>query len=162
MRSISIFSCIWYLTWQFFSSLVYLETFLYKCNKFLHLHMIPAVHLLIKLNASIAFNFNCLTSIFFFPKNKFLASRRERTFMDARPWFRVVNSTVKMMTCYLRDKNKFLRYCTLCTSILKCKFPTKGIELARLKFFEDPRVPQLWSTWFRPLRLVRKLWSKKF
>ena len=80
---------------------------------------------------------------FFFPKNKFLASRRERTFMDARPWFRVVNSTVKMMTCYLRDKNKFLRYCTLCTSILKCKFPTKGIELARLKFFEDPRVPQL-------------------
>ena len=82
------------------------------------------------------FNFNCLTSNFCFPKNIFFASRRERMFMDARPQFRVFNSTGKMMTCYLRDTNKFLRYCTLCTNILKSKFPTKVIELTRLEFFE--------------------------
>ena len=89
------------------------------------------------------FNFDCLTSNFCFPKNIFFASRRERMFMDARPQFQVFNSTGKMMTCYLRDANKFLRYRTLCTNILKCGFPTKGIELTKLKFFEGPRVPQV-------------------
>ena len=44
------------------------------------------------------------------------------------------------MTCYLRDTNKFLRYHTLCTNILKCGFPTKGIELTQLEFFEGTRV----------------------
>ena len=88
-------------------------------------------------------NFNCLMSNFCFLKNIFFVSRRERMFMDARPQFWVFNSTGKMMTCYLRDKNKFLRSCTLCTNILKCKFPTKGIELTRLEFFEGPRGPQL-------------------
>ena len=43
------------------------------------------------------------------------------------------------MTCYLRDTNKFLRYRTLCTNILKCKFPAKGIELILLENFEGPR-----------------------
>ena len=86
------------------------------------------------------FNFNCLTSNFCFLKDIFFASTRERMFMDARPYFRVFNSTGKMMTCYLRDTNKFLRSRTLCTNILKCKFPTKGIELTRLEFFEGPRV----------------------
>ena len=47
------------------------------------------------------FNFNCLMSNFCFPKNIFFASRRERVFMDARPLFRVFNSTGKMMNCYL-------------------------------------------------------------
>ena len=55
------------------------------------------------------FNFNCLTSNFCFPKNIFSTSRRERMFMDARPSFRVLKSTGKVMTCYLRDTNKFLR-----------------------------------------------------
>ena len=90
------------------------------------------------------FNFNCLTSNFCFPKNMFLASRRERMFMDTRPSFRVFNSTGKMMTCYLRDTNKFLSSRTLSMNILKYKFPTKkGIELTRLELFEGPRVPQL-------------------
>ena len=89
------------------------------------------------------FNFNCLTSNFCFPKNIFFASRRGRMLMDARPQFRVFNSTGKMITCYLRVTNKFLRYRILCTNILKCKFPTKGIKLTRLKFFEVPREPQL-------------------
>ena len=62
------------------------------------------------------------------------------------------NSTRKMMACYLRDRNKIFRYRTLCRNILKCKFPTKGIELTRLEFFEGPLVPQLWSSWFRPFR----------
>ena len=48
-----------------------------------------------------------------------------------------------MMTCYLRDTNKFLRYRTLCTNILKCGFLTKGIELTQLAFFEGPSVPHL-------------------
>ena len=88
------------------------------------------------------FNFNCLTSNFCFPNNIFFASRRERLFMDARPQFRIFNTPGKMMTCYLRDTNKFFRYRTLCMSILKCRFPTKGIQLTRLKFFEGQRVPQ--------------------
>ena len=75
-----------------------------------------------------------------------------------------------MMTCYLRDTNKFFRYRTLCTNILKCKFPTKGIELTRLEFFEGPRVLS-----FEALGLDHfgrfgtkicgkqvRLWSKKF
>ena len=60
------------------------------------------------------FIFNCLTSNFCFLKIIFFASRRERLFMDALPWFWVFNSPGKMMTYYLRDTNKFLRYRTLC------------------------------------------------
>ena len=59
---------------------------------------------------------------------------------------------LKSNTNYLRDTNKFLRSRTLCTNILKCKFPTKGIELTRFEFFEGPRRSQLWGTWFRPFR----------
>ena len=89
--------------------------------------------------------FNCLTSAFCFPKNISFASRRERLFMNARLYFLILNSPGKMMTWYLRNINKFLRYRTLCTSILKCRFPTKGIELARFVFFEVLGVPQLWQ-----------------
>ena len=78
------------------------------------------------------FSFNCLTSNFCFPKNISFANRRKRLFMDARPYFRILNSSRKMMICYLRDTNKFLKYRTLRTSILKCRFPTKGIELTWL------------------------------
>ena len=83
----------------------------------------------------INFIFNGLTSNSCFPKNIFFASRRERMFMDSCPKFWAYNSIGKMMTYYLRDTNKFLRYCTLCTNILKSKFPTKGIELTRLEVF---------------------------
>ena len=89
------------------------------------------------------FIFNCLTSNFCFPKNIYFASRRERLFMDVRLHSRILNSPGKMMTCYLRDTNKSLRHRTLCTSILKCGFPTKGTELTRLVLFEVLRVPQL-------------------
>ena len=63
-------------------------------------------------------------------------------------WTRVLsfgdlNSPGKMMTCYLRDINKFLRYCTLRKSILKCGFPTKGIKLTQFVLFEVLGVPQL-------------------
>ena len=58
----------------------------------------------------------------------------------------------KLMTCYLRDINKFLRYDTLCKSILKCGILTKSIELTRFVLFEILGVPQLWGTWFRPFR----------
>ena len=76
---------------------------------------------------------NCLTSNIFFPKNIFLASRREGMFMDARPQFRVFNSAAKIMTCYLPDTNKYLRSRTLCTNILKCKFMTKIFSYANTK-----------------------------
>ena len=54
------------------------------------------------------FNFNYLTSNFCFPKSISFANRRERLFMDPRPYFWVLNSPRKMMTCYLRDNIKFL------------------------------------------------------
>ena len=66
----------------------------------------------------ILFIFDCLTSNFCLKKNIHFASRRERVFVDACPCFRVLNSLGKMMACYLRDSNNFLRYRTLCTSIL--------------------------------------------
>ena len=89
------------------------------------------------------FIFHCLTSNFCFPKNKYFAGRKERLFMDVRPYFRILNSPGKMMTCYLRDTNKFLRYRALCTNILKFRSPARGIELTRLVPFEVLRVLQL-------------------
>ena len=71
------------------------------------------------------FIFNCLTSNFCFPKNIFFG---------------------KMMTSYLRDVDKFLRYRTLCISILKYGFPTKCTKLTQFVLFEVLRVPQLWGT----------------
>ena len=53
------------------------------------------------------FFFNCLRSNFCFPKIIPFASRTEQLFMDARPQFRILNSSRKMMICYLRDTNKF-------------------------------------------------------
>ena len=50
-----------------------------------------------------------------------------------------------MMNCYLREINKILRYCTLCKSVLKCGFPTKGIKLTRFILFEALEVLQLWD-----------------
>ena len=96
------------------------------------------------------FNLNCLTSNFCFLKNISSASKRELFFMDALLQFRVLKSLGKMMTCYLRDKNKFLRYCTLCTSILKCRFSTKGIELTWLILFEAVEIPQIQAPRFSP------------
>ena len=91
-------------------------------------------------------HFNCLTSNCF-PKSTSLANRRWRLFMDSRPYFRILNSSGKMMTCYFRNSNKFLRYQTLCTSILKCGLLTKSIELTRLALFEVLEMPQLRGTW---------------
>ena len=64
------------------------------------------------------FILNCLTSNFCFPKNIYFSSRREQLFVDVHPYFQILNSLGKMMTCHIRDTNKFLRYRTLCTNIL--------------------------------------------
>ena len=96
------------------------------------------------------FNFNCLTSNFCFLNNIFFTSRRECMFMDARPWLRVSTQPGKWWPVIFETEIKF--WGTLCRNILKCKFPTKSIELTRLEFFEGPLVPQLWSSWFRPFR----------
>ena len=92
------------------------------------------------------FIFSCLTSTFFFPKIISFGSRRERMFMGARPYFCILCSPGEMMTCYIRDTNKFLRYCSLCTSILRCGFPAKGIKLTRFILLEAFVGPQLWDT----------------
>ena len=104
---------------------------------------------------------NIKPQIFVFRKAYF-ASRKERLFMDVHTYFRILNSPGKTMT-YLRDTNKFLRYCTLCTSILKCGFPAKGIELKRLVYFEVLRVAQLWGTsvWTISVGTARKSTEKK-
>ena len=103
------------------------------------------------------FIFNCLTlnincssssslmSNFCFPKIMSFTNRRERLFMDL--WMCVFSSDFKLtqenMTCYLRDINKFLKYRTLCKSILKYGLLTKGIGLTWFVPFEVLRVPQL-------------------
>ena len=51
-----------------------------------------------------------------------------------------------MMTSYLRDVDNFLRYRTLCTSIVKYGFPAKCTKLTQFVLFEVLRVPQLWGT----------------
>ena len=104
------------------------------------------------------FIFNCLTSniklfsfkLFnvksLFSENHVLRKQKRTAvygLMDASPQFRILNSLGKVMTCYLRDINKFLRYRTQCKGILKCGFLTKGIKLTRLALFEALRVPQL-------------------
>ena len=58
------------------------------------------------------------------------------------------------MTCYLRDINKFLRYCTLCKSILKCGFATKGIELTRFVLFEHSECHSWFVTHRKKLKEV--------
>ena len=47
------------------------------------------------------------------------------------------------MTCDLRDINEILRDRTVCKSILKSGFPTKGIELTWFVLFEILELPQL-------------------
>ena len=63
----------------------------------------------------------------FSEKKIYFGRRREQLFMNARSQFWILNSSGQMMTCYLRGTNTFLRYRTVCTSILKCRFPEKGI-----------------------------------
>ena len=104
------------------------------------------------------FIFNCLTlniKLFIFKlfDVKFLFSKSHvfpkqngmavYGLMDVHPYFRIINSPGKMTTCYLRDINKILRYRTLCRSILRCGFPTKGIELTWFILFEVLGVPLL-------------------
>ena len=86
---------------------------------------------------------------FLFSKNHvFCKLKRTAVYglMDARPSFRILKSPGIMMTCYLRDINKFLMDRTLCKSRLKCGFSTKSIELTRFVLFEVLGVPQLWDT----------------
>ena len=71
--------------------------------------------------------------------------------MDVRPECWILNLPRKMMTCYLRDINKFLRCRTMCKSILKWGFPTKGIELTQFLLFEVLGVPQLWVSRFKTI-----------
>ena len=103
------------------------------------------------------FIFSCLTlniklfifklfDVKFFVFQKSCLSQTEETavngIMDVRSYLQILNSPGKMMTCYLRDINKSLRWRTMCKSILKCGFPTKGIELTRFILFEVLRVLQ--------------------
>ena len=104
---------------------VYLQLFNVK-YKFVHLHLLDVK--------------------FLFSKKHIFLKQRKRLLMDMHPQFRILNSPWKMMTCYLRDTDTFLRYRTLCASILKFRFLTKSIKLTRFILLEVPGVPQPWGT----------------
>ena len=130
-----------------------------------------------------SFIFNCLTlniKLFIFKlfDVKFLFSenhvfrKQKKTavygVMSARPQILILNSLGKMMTCNLREINKFLRYHT--KSILKCGFPTKGIKLTRLYFlryweylsFETLGLDHFGRFGTKIFKIQLRLWNKKY
>ena len=94
------------------------------------------------------------------------SNRRERIFMDL--WTLVLNfgfwSHPGKWWPVIFKTNKFLRYRTLCKSILTCGFPTKGIELTRFVIIEVPGVPQLWdiAVWIISVGSVKKFAKYKW
>ena len=124
------------------TSSVAFEVLIINCQiYFINLFIFNCLTLNIKL-----FIFKLFDVTFLFSENHvFRKQKRTAVYgvMDARPQFRILKSLGKMMTCYLRGIYKFLRYRTLWKSILKCGFPTKGIELTRFVLFEILGVPQL-------------------
>ena len=124
------------------TSSVAFEVLIINCKIcFIYLFIFNCLTLNIKL-----FIFKLLDVEFLFSENHaFRKQKRTAVYglMDARPQFPILNSPGKMMAGYLRDINKFLRYRTLCKSILKCGFPTKGIEQTGFVLFEILGVPQL-------------------
>ena len=124
------------------TSSVAFEVLIINCQiYFINLFIFNCLTLNIKL-----FIFKLFDVEFLFSENHVFCKQKERAVygvMNARPQFQILNSPGKMTTCYLQDINKFLRYRTLCKSILKCRFPTKGIELIWFLIFEVLGVPQL-------------------
>ena len=124
------------------TSSVAFEVLIINCQAyFINLFIFTCLTLNINL-----FIFNLFDVKFLFSENHIFRKQKRTTvygFTDARPQFRILNSPGKMMTCYLRDINKFLRYPTLCKSILKCGFPAKDTELTRFVLFEMFGVSQL-------------------
>ena len=101
------------------------------------------------------FIFNCLTSNinififnlfdvkFLFSENHIFHKQKKSTVYGRASLVSDFKLTGKMMTCYFRGMNKFLRYRTQCKSILKCGFPAKGMKLTTFILFEVLGVPQL-------------------
>ena len=119
------------------------------------------------------FIFNLFDVKFLFSKNHvFRIQKRTAVYglMDAHPQIRILNSPGKMMNCNPRDINRFLRYCTLCTSILKYGFPTKGIELHGSYFlrywkylsFEIHGVDHFGRFGTKTWEIQARLWNKIF
>ena len=117
------------------TSSVAFEVLIINCQiYFINLFIFNCLTLNIKL-----FIFKLFDVKFLFSENHVFRKQKRTTVygvMYARPQFWILNSLEKMMTCYLRDINKFLRSGTLCKSIPKCRFPTKGIELTWFVLFE--------------------------
>ena len=65
---------------------------------------------------------------------------------DFQPKWNLIPIWVHFTSHVNKFINKFLRYCTLCISILKCGFPARGIKLTRFILFEVFWVSQLWGT----------------
>ena len=61
----------------------------------------------------IFFSFNCLTSNFCFLKKKMYFPDRKHAYYGRTSLLSGLNAPVKMMTCYLWGRNKFLRYYNL-------------------------------------------------
>ena len=84
--------------------------------------------------------FNCLMSSFCSPKIISFAIRREQLFMDARPNFRKNDNLLSWRHKWIFEVQ------TLCTSILKCRFLTKGMKLTSFILFKVLGVPQIRGT----------------
>ena len=92
------------------------------------------------------FTFNCLKSNFWFRKNISFARRKELLVMDARASLVLDRKLPRENDDIIfLIQRSILRYHTLCTSILKCGLPTKGIKLTRFVHFGVLGVSQLWA-----------------
>ena len=151
------------------TSSVAFEVLIINCQiDFINLFIFNCLTLNIKLFIFKLFDFK-----FLFSENHLFRKQKRTTIYgltDVRPQFRILNSPGKMMTPYLCEINKFLRYRTLCKSILKRGFPTEGIKLTCFVLFEVLGVPQLqvlgldhFSRFGKKICEIQvRLWNKRF
>ena len=97
--------------------------------KFLHLELFNIKHKIVHLQVA-------RRQIFFSENHVFRKQKRKDVYglMGARPQFWILNSAGKMMTCQLRDTNKFLRHRTLSVRYF-FKVQTILAKLKTLLFF---------------------------
>ena len=140
---VCMYICIWICSiqgtnnqiWNRFYKSVHLQLFNVKC-KLAYFQLLNVKYKFIQLQLS---DVKCLFS------KEHIFRKEKRTDVHGRTSLASGFQLNRENDANLRDTNKFLRSHILCTNILKCKFQTKGMELTRLEFFEDPR-----GTWFRP------------
>ena len=143
------------------TSSVALEVLIINCQiYFINLFIFNCVTLDIKLFIFKFFNVKSLFSEnHVFRKQKITAVYGV---MDTHPQFQILNQPGRIITCYFRDINKFLRYRTLCRNILKCRFQTKGIELTPFVTFEVVGLDHFGRFGTKICKIQVRLWNNKF